>query len=190
MLVSNRVPMINCSTICANDQCKNIIHRECPDMFYMPNGPMAFGHVYFAYNRLYLLKQNNPFEKPEYVCYNEQLCSGFSSNIRSFIVFNKTTCILLEDFLSTSHFDDIRSFSGNDYRLLLLHHFEKCNTILRNDSIVCNQSNSYQCQNSSKCITKNRLRDGKYDCNYGDDAWWNSTEHFLFDPKSSTLRPL
>jgi len=88
---------LNYDDICQNETCKKITENDCPDMFYMPNAPIAFGHIYFAYTKKYIIEQKRTTNNPEYICYNEQLCGGFLSNT-SVVLFNNTTCRRPQDF--------------------------------------------------------------------------------------------
>ncbi|CAF4140934.1 unnamed protein product, partial [Adineta steineri] len=56
-----------------------------------------------------------------------------------------------------------------DYIHQISIYLSKCNTILRNDTISCDNRTMYQCLNSSKCIAKIRIFDQFEDCDYGDD---------------------
>jgi hypothetical protein len=87
----------NCTDVCQNETCKQIITNDCPDMFFIPNVPIAFGHIYFAYTKEYIINQTTWSNTPEYVCYNEQLCNGFYPN-KTLISFNNTTCRRPQDF--------------------------------------------------------------------------------------------
>ncbi|UJR34572.1 hypothetical protein I4U23_027348, partial [Adineta vaga] len=155
---------LNCVKICRRDTCKEKIEKICPPMFFMPNAPIAFGHIYFAYTKDYIMNQTESKMTPEYVCYNEQLCSEIYSN-NKLISFNNTTCYRPIDL----PFIFNNNLWVDNYVLYIQQTLSHCNTILRNDSTFCNKTTMYHCVNSSKCIAKIRLFDEINDCDYKDD---------------------
>jgi hypothetical protein len=140
--LSMRSPL-NCTDICDSETCKQLIKKNCPDMFYMPNTPIAFGHIYFAYTKDYIVTQDIWTNEPEYVCYNEQLCDGFDSK-RTLYTFNNTTCRRPQDFPFTIKNPRVREPGLKDYVLSVYVYLYKCNTIRRNASTFCNSSTMYQ----------------------------------------------
>ncbi|CAF3921450.1 unnamed protein product [Rotaria sp. Silwood2] len=157
-----------CRDICLNRTCKEIINNTCPDMFFIPNAPILFGHIYLAYTKQAALKAITNSLPPQYVCYNEQLCDGFYTN-KTLLLFHNATCRRPEDFPLI--FSELESDNWVDaYVKPIFRQLYKCNTIVKNNNpAVCNNSFMYQCINSSKCISKHRIGDGLFDCDYGDD---------------------
>jgi hypothetical protein len=86
-----------CIGLCQNGVCKEIIIRTCPEMFYAPDIPIAFGHVYFAFTKEYAINWDTWSIPPEYICYNGQLCGGFLPNV-TLLSFNNSTCRRPDDF--------------------------------------------------------------------------------------------
>ncbi|CAF0830570.1 unnamed protein product [Rotaria sordida] len=156
-----------CNDLCFGETCKRIMNETCPDLLLMPAGPLVFGHMYVAYEKTPLVIGGMPMLAPHYVCYNDNLCSGFYPN-KTLLKFNNITCRRSED--SPFQLENIGRASKLDVYVTsldrLLNH---CNTILYNNSDLCNYSTMYRCMNSSKCISKYRLCDGKNDCDYKDD---------------------
>ena len=137
-------------------------------MFFLPNAPIAFGHIYLAYTKAYLINQTEPSSKPEYICYNETLCDGFEPKKGS-VLFNNTNCRRPQNFDSSIFFIFQDKDSLCYYINWIKRNLHHCNTIPRNVSFICDNSTMYQCINSSKCIAKTRLNDDLYDCDYQDD---------------------
>ncbi|CAF1604939.1 unnamed protein product, partial [Didymodactylos carnosus] len=81
---------VSCADICQYKECQEKIATHCPTMFYMPNASVAFGHIYFAYTKQYIIKQTKVIVHPEYVCYNELFCNGFDSNNTTILFNNKS----------------------------------------------------------------------------------------------------
>ncbi|UJR19129.1 hypothetical protein I4U23_022259 [Adineta vaga] len=157
-----------CHEICSNEHCQEMMNESCADMFYLPSVPIAFGHIYLAYSKQYLIQQKIWTNAPEYICYNEQLCGGFNSN-EEILYFNNSLCRRVQDILPNviSDRDAIQMIWNYIHQVSM--YLTKCNTILQNDTIICDNQTMYQCLNSSKCIGKIRIFDQFQDCDYGDD---------------------
>ncbi|CAF1130475.1 unnamed protein product [Adineta steineri] len=156
-----------CNSICINRTCQEITNETCPDILFIPNAPLLFGHIYFAYTKEAAVQTRFPTLPPPYICYNDQLCGGFYTN-RTLLPFNNLTCRRPGDFPVT--FSVLgRGNWLNAYVRPLYRQLYKCNTIIQNISAVCDNSIMYRCINSSKCISKDRIDDDFIDCDYGDD---------------------
>ncbi|CAF1356637.1 unnamed protein product [Adineta steineri] len=157
----------NCHHISINKTYEEIINTTCPNELYIPNVPLFFGHIYFAYTKKAALESITGMSSPQYVCYNDQLCNGFYTD-RELFTMDHSTCRRPEDF--PFKFDPKGRGSWLDtYVKPVYKQLYKCNTIIRNISKFCDNSIMYQCINSSKCITKDRLGDSLIDCDYQDD---------------------
>ncbi|CAF0995427.1 unnamed protein product [Rotaria sp. Silwood1] len=151
-----------------------IINTTCPDMLYVPASPVAFGHMYFLYTKENMLRSYVRVPPPQYVCYNDKLCSGFHSN-QSLLSFNNGICRRPIDFpLIFKSFGSNRGNWNSIYVLPLYEQLYRCNTVVHSGSTDCNNLNMYRCVNSSKCISKHRLCDGMNDCDYKDDEQCSS----------------
>ncbi|CAF3312330.1 unnamed protein product [Rotaria sp. Silwood2] len=155
-----------CLSFCATQACEKIIEQTCPDMLYLPAIPILFSQVYIAYTNKnihfsYLLEN-----KPHYICFSGQLCSQYFVKYQ-YIIFNNTKCYRPEDLklrLSSGKGTWLQLYVTPIFKLL-----HTCYEMITNDSALCNRSTMYQCINSSKCISRNRLNDGIIDCFYHDD---------------------
>ncbi|CAF1673497.1 unnamed protein product, partial [Adineta ricciae] len=158
-----------CSSLCKDLECQNIINRTCSEMLYMPWAPAFFGHIHFVYIIEDLKKPYYKTTSPQYVCYNDQLCGGFMPT-ETLLSLQNSTCRRPKDFplRFTSH-GFVRGIWKDMYIMPLHEHLYQCNTVVYNDPAICSSSGMHQCINSSKCISKRRVCDGKKDCNYGDD---------------------
>ena len=117
----------------------------------------------------------------KYVCYNPQLCNGFLPN-KSLISFNNAVCRIPEDF--PFHFYSYAITRNNWYNMYISPLYDQlyqCNNISSNIDENCNNITMYKCRNSSRCISKYRLCDTIYDCDYHDDEHCFSNQWFLFD---------
>jgi hypothetical protein len=130
-------------------QCHQIIQESCSEMLFVPTVPVLFGHVYFPYTK------NDVYFKmsPQYVCFNQQLCSEFHTS-QPLLSFNNVTChrpIANPFYFTTGIGSFISKFLKPSYNF-----FSQCNVIINNSSGLCNNSTMYQCMNSptKKIFTK------------------------------------
>ncbi|CAF2788390.1 unnamed protein product [Rotaria sp. Silwood2] len=155
-----------CLNFCQNETCIEIIQNFCPRILFYPTVPIAFGHIYFAYTVKYAMNWAGikPIP-PEYICYNEQQCGGFDSNV-TLLFLRGSTCRRPQDFSMSIDFNGVDSYST--YIDLVYANFGHCNRMVQ-DSLVCDSSIMYQCRNSSKCIPNSYVGDDIRDCDYEDD---------------------
>jgi hypothetical protein len=158
-----------CRDFCPNRTCKEIVNEICPNLMNLPASPLAFGHIFFVYDKEDIIIRNFWTSPPRYICYNDQLCDGFFPN-NSVISFNNATCRRPADFPFT--FDsnmNLRKTWYDIYFIPLYRHLHRCNKIRNDVAESCNNLTMYKCLNSSKCISKYRLCDNFIDCDYYDD---------------------
>ncbi|CAF1063083.1 unnamed protein product [Adineta steineri] len=168
-----------CENISFDRTFTEIINQTCPDMLYMPSSPVLFGHIYFLYTKEDMLKPNprRIIPEPRYLCYNDQLCSGFYSN-RTLLTFNNATCRRLADFSLQFPFNGFnRGMWNSRYALPSFKQLHQCNTMNYNEPLNCNTLNMYKCLNSSKCISKNLRCNEINDCDYKDDEECSSNDY-------------
>ncbi|CAF1443748.1 unnamed protein product, partial [Adineta ricciae] len=158
-------PYISSNTI--EKECIPAIRKECPDALYVPNIPSYLGHVYTAYK-----KNDEPlghrFIVP-YLCSNKSFHDG-SLKLVSDISLNNTICFVSPNL---SRFD-ISGSSIMTTRYIntmnnIFQQIKNFNPIINFPLNQCSRFNFYQCINSSKCISFQRLIDGILDCPYNDD---------------------
>ncbi|CAF4173783.1 unnamed protein product, partial [Adineta steineri] len=150
-----------------NQECIPIIKDECPDMLYVPNIPVFFGHIYTAYKKNEL---SHPLRiEPPYLCSNKSFYDDSLSLVLE-TVLNNTMCFKVSRFTSwqtagTPDFVQRFERSMND----IFRQIRQIHSITNFPLHRCNQSHLYQCRNSSKCILFRRLINGVTDCPYNDD---------------------
>ena len=149
-----------CQDYCFTIDC---LRDRCQSSYEYTSSPMLFGHVYFIFS-----SNISEISFPTYVCYNEQLCREFlPATVRT----NNLSCRYFHELdlkINGSRIDMFSIFQK--VRRL----FQSC-FILSNETIDCNHTTLYQCQNSSKCISKHRLLDGMQDCPLNDDEIFNQS---------------
>ncbi|CAF1198896.1 unnamed protein product [Adineta steineri] len=150
-----------------NKECIPIIRKTCPDMLYIPNIPIFFGHIYTAYKKNELSHSDSI--EPPYLCSNKSFYDDSLSLVLE-TVLNNTMCFKVSRFTSmaavsvpriTHRFQDLM----DDVYQRIKGHYPIINFPLYR----CSQSHLYQCINSSKCISFHRLINGVTDCPYNDD---------------------
>ena len=155
---------------CLQMNCLEMIEKYCPDMLFIPSGPVLFNDIYLAYRKIDAADYyHNGESSIHYICTNNShYFDYFFKNNYSQIVFQHQTCFrqmyqenpgwgYLWIYSLDSHIDEI-SYELNRYVL-----------IGNYTSDICNRWHMYQCQNSSKCISIYRIKDSVFDCPYKDD---------------------
>ena len=157
---------------CANNSCLNIVDETCPEMILMPNIPVLFGEIYFAYTKnesAYLAGMGSNLV---YLCYQNSTYDEYFKDSPK-IVFNNLSCYRGQqpehlfinspwtELLSKKKYDGL--LNGFDQKLRQ-YHFN-----FNYSSTMCYRSNMYQCLQSSKCISIDRLLDANNDCPLADD---------------------
>ncbi|CAF1368478.1 unnamed protein product [Adineta ricciae] len=162
-----------CSLNLFADNCKNsknlevnvqYVDKICPNAIKLSSIPILFGDIYIMYIKN--VSQNITEEKywNFYLCTNNSIYEKYFHN-RPKILLNTTQCY----YYTIWHLDeqvqqDELTLFGYQNEILYQ------NILLINDSVeLCQRSNIYKCQNSSKCISIYRLLDFIQDCPYGDD---------------------
>lgn len=142
-----------------DNSCIEFILYNCPSLFVFPASPALFGHIYLYYSRNESFMYSTS-AKPKYVCFNNQLCPFLSWTIQ----INGSTCRLFDELSKKSGWFDIIGELANI--------FWACSTngITEED---CRKKNFFQCENSKKCISNERLVDGFIDCLDGSDERTN-----------------
>ena len=156
-----------CVGICANESCENILARSCPDLFFIPDVPIFFGHIRFAYAKENAIQSITLQLPPSYICYDHRLCGGFLPN-KTLLFFENSTCRKPKDF-------PVKFYPGGrgdwlyTYVNPLYDQLYQCNTGPQDFLVICNRSTMYRCLHSLKCISNNRVGDRQNDCDYHDD---------------------
>ncbi|CAF1167926.1 unnamed protein product [Adineta steineri] len=153
-----------CDESISSEIYKQIINESCPDILFIPAGTLIFGHIYLAYIKKSIV-DTGAF-RPDYICYNEQLCSGFYSNV-TVLKFNNSTCRRPKDF-PVVYIPPSGGWMQWHVKTLYRYLYQ-CNTIIYKDASICKHPTMYQCINSSKCISIYRVCDGLIDCDNKDD---------------------
>ena len=158
-------PRSPCRNVCPNGICPKM---NCPSLYLFPSFPVLYGHVHFVFVNKERRWPSNQIALPDYVCYDEKLCSDF---LPPTIYVNNLTCrnfseLGLESETSYEHLNSLVYDLRSIFRMCL---------VTPNEIDHCHHSSMYQCSNSSKCISKHRLVDGIQDCPFNDDETFNES---------------
>jgi hypothetical protein len=152
-----------CLLFCSETNC---VKDNCSMVYEFRDFLLLFGHVHFMFSQ----KNSNYYEiiLPDYVCYDVKLCPHFPPPTEQ---FDNMTCRPFSD-LKLPNTDSYNNWDTalNDIK----NRFRGCLTTT-NEIHYCNYSTMYQCENSSKCISKHRLLDGIRDCPFNDDETFNES---------------
>ncbi|UJR17035.1 hypothetical protein I4U23_003933 [Adineta vaga] len=144
-----------------------IVKTKCPEMISISDDPFLHGQVYIVYNKAKLKYSSRPLP-PTYICYDDQYLP-IPNDGKAFLLptINKT-CRFYTDVVNS----EVSFWETRWLQLYIKPLTEWLRTniaLISNDSTFCNQSMIYQCRDSLKCISKNRLLNTIMDCYYGDD---------------------
>ena len=139
-----RVNETSCETLQTNNSVLDYLN-DCESLFQFPAIPIHFGHIHFLYERPQLRWNISKDLIPDYVCYDEQLCSFLIPN-RS---YENYSCLASDSIKYKMDYDGY-SWYG------IIEWIEK---IFRGCSIThqtmdnTNKSSLFVCRNSSKSIS-------------------------------------
>ena len=161
---------LDCEIFCEENSCSNIIENDCSNVLYFSSTPILFNDIYFAHTKNdSSLDINNPSGSLS-ICYNTSYYDQYFINIPK-IFINNMTCIHSSQIIVEPSITDqidprqhYRDKMRQLYEKLYEYHLSFDYTLE-----ICQQSNMYQCMNSSKCISIYRLLDGINDCSMMDD---------------------
>ncbi|CAF1653429.1 unnamed protein product, partial [Adineta ricciae] len=152
-----------CEEFFSNFHFQQFLH-SCDDLIQFPINPVLFGHIYFLYRPKQIdFIEINYVLLPDFICYDQQLCSFLHSTF----FYKSFSCKFASEFgldLTKNYktwksvIDTIKSsFNGceNQYKWKSLNKIESL----------------YQCENSSKLISKHRIADGIIDCYLKEDEF-------------------
>jgi hypothetical protein len=159
---------------------------SCPEMFFIPNYPILYGDTYIAVKKIYSKEIFDYENFPLYICYNHHSHYDASVNTISIseTLFNNKTCL---EHYRPKFTLNMKSMSTNYYKFedFIYGTLKQYRLLLNYTSTICNQSNMYQCQNSSKCILIHNLFNGYRDCPYSDDE-----NMFIINNNSNLIKQL
>ena len=136
--------------------------HSCEFLVQFPTVPVLFGHVRFLYRSQYILPVNAELAlTPDYICYDEQLCSHLIPTFRS-------------EFYNCRHAHQIGiqlNITYNTWKSIIdsvKPYFLGC-VVGYHEKNLSAYVSLYKCKNSSKYISKHRINDGVSDCYLNDD---------------------
>jgi hypothetical protein len=145
----------------------SIIEVQCPDFMFIPSVPILFNDIYLIYIKNQTRNVINNTYLNFYLCSKNSFYENYFFNQKKFI-FKDFLCYRNISWQFDSHIKDIFKYEYGS-----IHGY---NPFWKYSPEICQKSNMYQCQNSSKCISFNRLNDGIDDCMYSDDEDENILE--------------
>jgi hypothetical protein len=162
-----------CKNLCSNETCDEIIRMKCPNQINVPAVPILLGHLYLAYEKNDLKYGFYESFLPMYFCYNNQLLH-LPDDTEIWPLSKNSSCRLYKELVPLEYLDS--EFWIDIYIDFLNQKLQMYTAWIYNDSIRCNKSTMYQCEDSRRCISQQRLFDKSVDCLYEDDeniTMWN-----------------
>lgn len=153
-----------CNQLCAKNACINAILDTCPDVLYIPNNPVLFGHFYLVFKKTVEQYPTTGNIWLVYVCSTISYYNMFFDMVK----LDNRSCFFYQNITYSSIYSN-RIYSVQGYIDNLYKELGKYYLQYSYNSMICNRSSMYQCMNSSKCISIERLLDRNSDCPYMDD---------------------
>ncbi|CAF1409418.1 unnamed protein product, partial [Adineta ricciae] len=146
--------------------------HACDHLIQFPISPVLFGHVHFLYQPKQVFEvTNDSMLLPDYICYDEQLCTYLSPTFRH----RSHTC---------RHAHHMGLSQNTKY-----HSWKRMIRVIKPYFVGCTTRHTderhpslYQCRNSSKYISKHRIADNITDCYLNDDEEDHELSCFLDHP--------
>ena len=161
--LSNQVDSKWCKKFCPTPDC---FKDRCQALYEFRSISLVFGHIRLIFSNQSFLPDQ--LRLPEYVCYDEKRCAYFPPTER---FANGWTCRSLHD----TGLENIETYYYFEQLLQQIkERFRMC-SIFPLETDYCNHSIMYSCENSTKCISRNRLLDGMRDCPLDDDETFNNS---------------
>ncbi|CAF2667080.1 unnamed protein product [Rotaria sp. Silwood2] len=160
----------SCETWLMNNSTYELL-KQCDPFFQFPTIPVYSGHVRFFYENVYLRPISDDSFLPDYVCYDQQLCHWITPQL----VHENLTC--LQDHKSTLYWGTPQSY-WTFIMGAIEYYFDSClipSFIFHNKTNYSNHPSLYNCQNSTKWISKYRILDEIQDCYNNDDEVYQSS---------------
>ncbi|CAF2093176.1 unnamed protein product [Rotaria magnacalcarata] len=157
-----------CREFCQHSKCVEIIKKQCPQMFYVPNVPIYYNDIYIAYKKDDLVAMPSQDDLTHYICFNnthyDEIFIGWPN-----ITFNNRTCFPVLILKPNNKGTTVSGITYIKRLEVLFELLKSITTITSYKSAVCDRPNIYHCLNSSKCISTHRLMDLNFDCPQTDD---------------------
>ncbi|CAF1121715.1 unnamed protein product [Adineta ricciae] len=146
--------------------------HACDHLIQFPISPVLFGHVHFLYQPKQVFEvTNDSMLLPDYICYDEQLCTYLSPTFRH----RSHTC---------RHAHHMGLSQNTKY-----HSWKRMIRVIKPYFVGCTTRHTderhpslYQCRNSSKYISKHRIADNITDCYLNDDEEDHELSCFIDHP--------
>jgi len=154
--------LLNC-----NHTAMSVSLGKCDSLVQFPTIPIHSNHVSLFYENVDLQMNTSDFLEPDYICYDQQFCDA----IQPEIFIGNLTC---RYFVDLGDFSDLNENPWVHLLAMIEEDFRSCSLPMNNHILISNNSSSsssslYKCQNSSKLISKHRIKDEVYDCFHEDD---------------------
>jgi hypothetical protein len=153
----------------SNEICEPLYQNCASEWLVLPSRPIFLNFFQFVYltNR-----SENKFKDniaPDFVCFNAKKCLWLAANVVPIEIINGLTCCRLSNLIETTVIRDFYAAARG---------FSKARNICLTTGIEksCRNSSYFYCNQSMKCISKHRVRDGRYDCYFREDEWYNTYE--------------
>ncbi|CAF1221605.1 unnamed protein product [Adineta ricciae] len=156
-----------CSSDCLSLTCLDVFEKTLSNRFFsMPTNPSAFGYFHILFVRDSWENSSISGRLSEYICVPKQSCNS-SLTPKYLSPFGKARCY--DKYTLNSKDKEIYSEPTYNRLASLFYAHSKCHIVVDRASDLCEKWKMYKCRNSSRCISRYRLKDGVFDCYLQDD---------------------
>ncbi len=139
--------------------------KQCDSIFQFPTIPVHSDHIRFFYKDPHLRLNMSEFLLPDYFCYDQELCDSIIPDLvhENLTCLNKTGATL-KGATKSNVWARLMSLITQEFSSCSIRH-----VIFHKKTKHSNYASLYNCQSSSKFISKHRIMDGIWDCFEKDD---------------------
>lgn len=160
-----------CHTLRMNKSAAFLAVKQCDSIFQFPVNPIHSNHVRLIYKDLYLRINSSDYLLPDYVCYDRQLCDSVTPQ---FIHENLSCINTPKPAIPPGPFHQMW-IHVISYIIVTFSSCSMPRAWFKNGVVEINHTSLYKCSNSSKFISKHRIKDSINDCGKRDDEEYNTS---------------
>ena len=159
-----------------NTRCEPLIQHCFSEWLVFPENPTMWGFFQLFYLTNRSVDEFTKNIQPDFVCFDENKCPSLLHDIVQIELIDGLTCFQTSTLTSTDVMEDF-----NVLESYFSMYVSKC--WRSSNELSCNNRFDFFCENSSKCISSRRVRDGFQDCFHDEDELFpscamNDTDRF------------
>ncbi len=151
------------------ESCEPLSEHCSSEWLVLPARPILFGVFQFVYLTNRSVEEFRKNVAPDFVCFNAQQCPKLLESLIPRKILDGLICSSISNLITVNK---IRDFKMVEFYFCKLG--EQCLKTGVDQS--CTNPSDFYCSKSMKCISFNRVGDGKTDCFYSDDELFDACQ--------------